>query len=158
MDDHMLAEVDALLERFRQALSTKLRRRARELLGEAAGGASFQVLDVLAAGRAHSPSELASLREVRTSTMTVQLDRLEAAGWVQREPGGAALGAGRVCVTITPAGRQVLERYRVLRREVLGQLCAPLSDERMAGLRAALLGIASALHCDRPAPPGQGGE
>lgn len=153
MDHAQLIAIDTEFDRFRQALSTRLRRRARELLGDAAGGASFHVLDVLARGQALSPSELAALREVRTSTMTVQLDRLEAAGWVQREPGCAG-GTGRVVVTITPAGRAVLERYRVLRREVLEELLSPLAPEQVAHLGEALGRATAALRCERPAGPG----
>jgi len=95
--DTLIRRVDRAFDVWHWALAGRLRRRAREVLGEPSGASAFKLL-ALVAEQPRSPSELAACLQVRTSTMTVQLDRLEEAGWVRREPVG---GAGRVRVVCT---------------------------------------------------------
>lgn len=130
----LIRRVDRAFDTWHWAVAGRLRRRVREVLGEPSGGAAFKLL-ALVAEEPRSPSELAARLQVRTSTMTVQLDRLEDAGWVRREPVGTA---GRVRVVCTEAGRQALARYAGLRLEVWRELLEPFDDAAVDALGHAL--------------------
>lgn len=146
-----MRKLDADLEAFRRRLRVRVRRAMRGAAGEGVGSAAFHIVEALASRGPLSPSDLASLLEVRTSTMTAHLDRLEALGWVRRE--AAASGGNRVRAAATPAGQLALERYVAARVEVLRHALQPLTP-------AQLLGLADALHtCIAPPPqtgPGPG--
>ncbi len=69
--------------------------------------------------------DLARADHTSQPTMTTQVQRLEAEGWVTREPDPA--DARAVLVAITPAGRNALSQARARRAEVVAPHVAALS-------------------------------
>jgi len=69
----------------------------------------------------HNPGlnqvSLADLLEIHPITLTQQLDRMQAAGWVERRPDPTDRRA--TCLFITPKGRPVLEKLRAIGAEIL---------------------------------------
>jgi DNA-binding MarR family transcriptional regulator len=61
---------------------------------------------------------LADLLEIHPITLTQQLDRMQAAGWVERRPDPKDRRA--TCLFITAKGRPVLEKLRAIGTEILG--------------------------------------
>ncbi len=136
MSDTVWNTLDADLEEFRRRLRVRVRKALRDITGEGVGSPAFHILDALARRGPFSPSDLASALEVRTSTMTSHIDRLEDLGWVAREP--AQAGTNRVRVQITPVGREAVQRYVAARRAVLHDVLAPLPPHLLAALGEAL--------------------
>lgn len=70
----------------------------------------------------HNPGinqvSLADLLEIHPITLTQQLDRMQAAGWVERRTDPNDRRAA--CLFITPKGRPVLEKLRAIGAEILG--------------------------------------
>jgi DNA-binding MarR family transcriptional regulator len=70
----------------------------------------------------HNPGinqvSLADLLEIHPITLTQQLDRMQAAGWVERRTDPNDRRA--TCLFITPKGRPVLEKLRAIGAEILG--------------------------------------
>lgn len=70
----------------------------------------------------HNPGinqvSLADLLEIHPITLTQQLDRMQAAGWVERRTDPHDRRA--TCLYITPKGRPVLEKLRTIGAEILG--------------------------------------
>jgi DNA-binding MarR family transcriptional regulator len=123
LEDDTLARLDAALEEVRRRLRVRLRRELHAVGSEFVGG-GFQILAQLTRAGAQSPSELADALELRTSTMTAHLDRLEESGFVRRQPRPAGGGAARVEVRLTNAGETAYERYLETRRRVLREVLA----------------------------------
>ncbi len=136
MSDAIWETLDRDLEEFRRRLRVHVRRATREAMGEAVGNAAFHIIEALERRGPMSPSDLASALQVRTSTMTAHLDRLEDLGWVLREV--AAPGTNRVRVLVTEAGLGAIRRYVALRRGVLHDLLSPLPPEQLQALAQAL--------------------
>jgi DNA-binding MarR family transcriptional regulator len=87
--------------------------------------------------------ELAAMLGIDNSTLTPQVQRLERAGLVTREPDPHD---GRVAVlTITPDGKQMLERVQLSRRDLLLERIRDWSDTDRAAAAAALSRLAAAL-------------
>ncbi|HEX4761002.1 MAG TPA: MarR family transcriptional regulator [Thermoleophilaceae bacterium] len=80
-------------------------------------------------------TELAELEGLAQPTVTVMVGKLEERGLVARQRDA---GDGRVVlVTITDAGRALLERLRAEYREVLRSRVASMTDDQVAALIAA---------------------
>ncbi len=133
VDDAILARLDGALEEVRRRLRVRLRRELHASGGEFVGG-GYHILAQLARTGARAPSELADSLEVRTSTMTAHLDRLEEAGYVQRLPRQAGAGAARLEVRLTPAGEAAYGRYLETRRRVLEGVLGTLQASELATL------------------------
>lgn len=74
-------------------------------------------------------SELAAADHCRQPTMTTQVQRLEAGGWVERRPDPS--DARAVLVSITAAGRAALDQARAVRAAVVEPALANLgADDR----------------------------
>jgi DNA-binding MarR family transcriptional regulator len=87
--------------------------------------------------------ELAAMLGIDNSTLTPQAQRLERNGLVTRAPDPHD---GRVAVlTITPEGKQMLERLQMSRRELLLERIRDWSDTDRAAAAAALSRLAAAL-------------
>ncbi len=97
---------------------------------------------------APSMSDLSLELGLPPSSVTGIVDRLVAAGKVQRESDPDDRRVVRV--TLTAQGRRDRDRHRRLRRERLGKLLAALSDEELRELHAALTLVAEA--ADRASP------
>jgi DNA-binding MarR family transcriptional regulator len=63
-------------------------------------------------------ARLADLLEIHPITLTQQLDRMQAAGWVERRTDPNDRRA--TCLFITPKGRPVLEKLRTIGAQILG--------------------------------------
>ena len=81
-------------------------------------------------------SALAAADHCSQPTMTTQVQRLEAEGWVTREPDPA--DARAVLVTITRMGSEALEQARARRADVVAPHVAALSVEQRDSLAAAV--------------------
>ena len=81
-------------------------------------------------------SVLAAADHCSQPTMTTQVQRLEAEGWVTREPDPA--DARAVLVAITAAGRKALSQARARRAEVVAPHVAALSTHEQGTLADAV--------------------
>lgn len=88
----------------------------------------------------HNPGlnqvSLADLLEIHPITLTQQLDRMQAAGWVERRPDPNDRRA--TCLFITPKGRPVLEKLRAIGSDILdvgfGKVDARLREKMVDAL------------------------
>jgi len=100
-------------------------------------GLEVKELFLLAEIDAHPhPAELAVRLSMPKPTVTVNLKRLEAAGFVRREIDAADLRRHRLIVT--PAGRKVMTRGLGVLSEAFGARLARLSAADQAELKALL--------------------
>ncbi|EQD47242.1 Bacterial regulatory protein, MarR [mine drainage metagenome] len=134
LNDEQIRLLDADLEEFRRRLRVRVRRAMRDAAPEGVGSPAFHIVEALAARGPLSPSDLAALLEVRTSTMAAHLDRLEDLGWVRRE----AAGGKRVRAAATPSGEAALARYVCARVDVLRDALRPLDAAQLQQLAQAL--------------------
>jgi len=136
-----LNDLDQALEAFQHLWRTRLRRAARESLGDGAGLRAFPLLGELIAHGPLSPTDLAQRLDLRTSTIAAHLDRLEEAGWAVRK------GQGRkgVQVTATPLGIAAHQRFQSLRLGLLAEVCAPLAPAEMDLLQGLLARLAQGM-------------
>jgi DNA-binding MarR family transcriptional regulator len=93
-----------------------------------------EVLLTLSSGRRRI-SELAELEGLAQPTMTLLVRRLEAKGWVRRA--GLPDDGRVVIVSITPAGRRVLEDFRTRFRHALRADLEEITEEDLRSLFAA---------------------
>jgi DNA-binding MarR family transcriptional regulator len=106
----------------------------RELRAHNAGAGASNADAMLLAEVRHSPglgvSELAATEKVSRSVMSERVKRLEQAGLIVSDPGA---DRRRVALTITDAGRDLLERITAKRRAWMAERLTALSpDEREA--------------------------
>jgi DNA-binding MarR family transcriptional regulator len=99
-------------------------------------GVLTQVLD----RRSISMSELAVARNVALNTATSLVDRLVAAGLVERQ--GDPSDRRVVRVVITDKGRTLVERLRAVRREAIRRLLDHLDDQEIDLILAAMPALA----------------
>jgi DNA-binding MarR family transcriptional regulator len=85
-------------------------------------------------------SELASARNVALNTATSLVDRLVAAGLVERHGDSSDRRVVRVSVTTT--GRTLIEELRKVRRAVIREMLDDLSDKEVASILAATPALA----------------
>lgn len=142
LEDSGFTELDRDLEEFRQLLRRRVRSAVRTALGDIVGLPALHLVGVLSQNGPMSPSELAARLEIRTSTMTAHLDRLEELGWAARESG--PVGPSRLRVVLTADGARAHERYVEARRRVVRDLLAPLAPEQMQDLARALRALVAA--------------
>jgi len=147
MDTERLGELDHDWQEVQRYLRTRTRRGIREQLGSPVDVAGFQILGHLLRRGPLAPSDLAACLDVRSSTMTTQLDRLEEAGWVRRVT--AADGNTRVKVSATSKGAAAYEAYRALRRALLESLLNHLTDEEQDLLARFYRRLAAGVQAER---------
>jgi DNA-binding MarR family transcriptional regulator len=102
----------------------------------------FRVLVVLVGAGPHRVGALAERLGSVTSTFSRAVDRLEAAGWVSREPNPDS--RREVIVSATDAGRELVEQVTTLRRQELTALLDTLSDEELTDVAAGFRRFAEA--------------
>lgn len=136
MDENLLHQLDQDWHEAQQHIRTRMRRMLRDAGGPPVGGAGFRLLALVLTHGAQSPADLAKRLEIRTSTMTAHLDRLEELGWVSRQP--LPRGTARIQVEVTPEGRTAYEEYVVRRQAVVAEFLAPLGDREIATLATLL--------------------
>ncbi|OMD74740.1 hypothetical protein BSK48_01525 [Paenibacillus odorifer] len=87
------------------------------------------LLNMIAKEKKSRVVQLAECMEVKSSAVTVMLDRLEALGYIKREPDGKDRRA--VVVTITEKGQQVLEEGHFRSKELLAEHLSILKPEEL---------------------------
>lgn len=102
----------------------------------------FRVLVVLVGAGPHRVGALAERLGSVTSTFSRAIDRMEAAGWVVREPSPDS--RREIIVTATDAGRELVGRVTASRRAELVTILEALSDDRLAELADAFRHFAEA--------------
>jgi MarR family multiple antibiotic resistance transcriptional regulator len=142
--EELTAQVEELLRRvFHPHLRPRHKPAELELtLGQ------LECLHAISHLEAPSMSDLSRELGLPPSSVTGIVDRLVAAGKVQRE--NDADDRRVVRVVLTAQGRRDRDRHRRLRRERLGRLLAALDDEELRALHAALALVAEA--ADRASP------
>jgi DNA-binding MarR family transcriptional regulator len=126
----------------REAVANDLLRAAARLSRWASRLASFDVpfaqARLLALLDELGPARVSTLAEADHSsqpTVTGQVHRLEAAGWVRREPDLS--DARATLVSLTPAGAVALSRVRAARAEVLYPALSHLDSDGLGRVLAA---------------------
>jgi len=127
-----IAEIERALDRVSHLL-TRARRHGRTVAeaGVPVERAAVPVLRLLADAGPLRPGELAARLAVEAPHITRQLQRLEAAGFVERVPDPCD---GRACrVRLTALGREATERIRAVRRRWVAQALAhwPEQERRL---------------------------
>ncbi|NQD93354.1 MarR family transcriptional regulator [Pseudomonas sp. CrR25] len=163
-DNRQPDAVDAILEQWRRErpdlqlgpmatigrakrCAAQLSRRLEETF--ATFGMSAWEFDVLATLRRSgapyclAPTALFSALMVTSGTMTHRLKRLEASGWVEREP--SAEDARSLLVRLTPSGLELIERAVTAHVENERNILAPLNAAELAALDASLIRLLALL-------------
>lgn len=97
------------------------------------------------------PSELSDMLMMSRAGMTNRLDRLEAAGFVERTLDPADRRSFRI--TLTEAGRKVVDEAMTDHAATLHRLAEGLSEEEMAALSAGLRTLLASLTDPDPTGP-----
>lgn len=121
-------------------------------------GGEFDVLATLRRSGAPyclAPTALFSSLMVASGTMTHRLQRLEAAGWVQRLPNPA--DARSMLVQLSPAGLALIERAVSAHVENETRILAPMARREQDGLDARLAALLAALEPPTDAGGSSGG-
>jgi DNA-binding MarR family transcriptional regulator len=114
----------------------------RELRAHNAGAGASNADAMLLAEVRHSPglgvSELAAIESVARSVMSERVKRLEQAGLIASDPGA---DRRRIALTITEAGRDLLERITARRRAWMAERLTALSPEEREAVRVAVTSL-----------------
>lgn len=146
-DDQVAAEekadpsaVDAVLTASRSLIA--LATRSLGAAAEETTIAQYRALVVLASRGPQRMTDLAGALEVAPSTAGRMCDRLVRKGLIRRHRARADRRA--VLVSITAAGRQVVDQATARRRELIADILAKLSPEQQRAAAAALRAFAEA--------------
>ena len=128
--------LDALWLEAQRVVRHRIRHALQDQIPGAVGGGGLRILGHVVQAGTLSPADLVHRFDIRSSTITAHLDRLEAAGWLRREP---ALGTpSRIQVTATEAGRDTYRRYLAIRQQVVEHFLEPLAETEREALRRML--------------------
>jgi DNA-binding MarR family transcriptional regulator len=133
-------DVHALAEALRPALLRVSRQLRREAQKAGVSALDAQLLGVIKKRPGIGGGELADLEQMSRPSMSGHLKRLQAAGWVTRDP-ACAEDRRRVGLRLTESGQAALARIRRRRNDWLAARLAGLTPEA----RAALAGAAGPL-------------
>ena len=135
-----LIDIDDNLIALAEALRPGLLRVSRQLRREAQkAGVSALDAQLLVHVFKHpgiTAGALAEAEQMTAPSMSAHLKRLEAAGWLEREPPSAA-DRRRVGLRVTPAGGAALDAIRAQRNEWLVRRLAALAARDRRALAAA---------------------
>jgi DNA-binding MarR family transcriptional regulator len=95
----------------------------------------FNLLFMLAEGP-HNLRELAEKHSVSAPTMSSTISTLVERGWVERAQSEA--DRRQICISLTPAGHDLLATVQTFAENRISEILAPLSEEEMAQLIAGL--------------------
>lgn len=113
------------------------------------GAGDFDVLTALRrAGAPCKPSQLSDLLMMSRAGMTSRLDRAEGAGWIERQLDPADRRSLRI--TLTDAGRSVIDATLTEHAANLARLIAPLDAGEVRALEDGLRRLIRALADPRP--------
>jgi DNA-binding MarR family transcriptional regulator len=129
-------DVHALAEALRPALLRLSRHLRREAQKAGVSALDAQLLTVIKKKPGIGGGELADVEQMTRPSMSGHLKRLEAAGWIARDP-ACAEDRRRVGVRLTPSGEAALAAIRRQRNDWLAARLADLAPEARAALTAA---------------------
>lgn len=133
------AQAGALAEQVFDALPAlmdALRRTMRRHVAEGLSVPQFRCLNFVAKRPGRSLGDLADLLGVTPPTASAMTDRLVRAGWLRAEPDAA--DRRRLQLSLTPAGRALLER---IEGDARADLAGALAQRSAAELRAIEAGL-----------------
>lgn len=131
-----------LAEALRPAVLRLARHLRREAQRVGISEVDWQLLSIIYKRPGIGVSELADLEMIRRPTMSAHVKRLEASGWVERQPSKCG-DQRRVGLALTGAGRGALVSIRDSRTGWLRDRLAKLDPEARAAVEAALPAIAA---------------
>lgn len=130
-------EFENYLDRWQSAFSRLMRSFGQRLAAEGGlTGPQFFLLSFLAQQKSATVSQLAEALHVKPSSITVMLDRLENSGLIVRSR--EQQDRRVVQISLSVAGRQVLEEARQKRRQLLKGYLSKLDEEEQQFLLAIL--------------------
>lgn len=129
-------DVRALAEALRPALLRLSRHLRREAQKAGVSALDAQLLGVIKKRPGIGGGELADLEQMTRPSMSSHLKRLEAAGWITRDPARVE-DRRRVGLRLTAPGESALASIRRRRNDWLAARLADLSPEDRASLTAA---------------------
>ena len=128
--------LDALWLEAQRVVRHRIRHALQDQIPGAVGGGGLRILGHVVLAGALSPADLVHRFDIRSSTITAHLDRLEAAGWLRRDPSPGT--PSRIQVTATDAGRDTYARSLAIRRAVVERFLEPLAESERESLRRML--------------------
>jgi DNA-binding MarR family transcriptional regulator len=129
-------DVHALAEALRPALLRLSRHLRREAQKAGVSALDAQLLGVIKKKPGIGGGELADFEQMTRPSMSAHLKRLEAAGWIMRDP-ACAEDRRRVGVRLTVAGEAALATIRRRRNDWLAARLSGLAPDDRAALAAA---------------------
>jgi DNA-binding MarR family transcriptional regulator len=130
-------DTHALAEALRPALLRVSRHLRREAQKAGVSALDAQLLGVIKKKPGIGGAELAEVEQMTRPSMSGHLKRLEAAGWIARDP-ACAEDRRRVGVRLTEPGEAALATIRRRRNDWLAARLAGLTPEARAALAAAV--------------------
>jgi len=129
-------DLHALAETLRPSLLRLSRHLRREAQKAGVSALDAQLLTVIKKKPGVGGGELADVEQMTRPSMSGHLKRLEAAGWITRDP-ACAEDRRRVGVRLTEAGEAALATIRARRNDWLAARLAALAPEARQALAAA---------------------
>lgn len=126
----------ALAEALRPGLLRVSRQLRREAQKAGVSALDAQLLGHVFKHPGITAGALAEAEQMSAPSMSAHLKRLQAAGWIEREPPSVA-DRRRVGLRVTPAGEAAIEAIRAQRNEWLTRRLAALSARERRVLAAA---------------------
>ncbi len=127
----------ALAEALRPALLRASRQLRREAQKAGVSALDAQLLMVIRKNPGVGAGELADREQMTRPSMSGHVKRLEAAGWIERDPAGSE-DRRRVGLRLTGAGQTALEAIRRRRNDWLAARLGALSPQARDALAAAI--------------------
>jgi len=134
--DQAREDVHALADALRPALLRVSRHLRREAQKAGVSALDAQLLGVIKKKPGIGGGELADLEQMTRPSMSSHLKRLQAAGWITRDP-ACAEDRRRVGLRLTTSGDTALAMIRRRRNDWLAARLAGLAPEARAALAAA---------------------
>ena len=134
--DQAREDVHALAEALRPALLRLSRHLRREAQKAGVSALDAQLLGVIKKKPGIGGAELADVEQMTRPSMSSHLKRLQAAGWITRDP-ACAEDRRRVGLRLTASGDAALATIRRRRNDWLAARLAGLAPEALAALAAA---------------------
>jgi DNA-binding MarR family transcriptional regulator len=144
VDSTIAADPLAVASRLRPVVLRLGRHLRREIADLGVTGIQVSLLAAVRVAPGVGPSDLAGREGLTAATLTAHIDRLEAAGFVERARGEGG-DRRRVGLRITPAGSDLLDIVRSRRTAWLAERLATLTTEELDAVDRAIGPLSSVL-------------